>query len=240
MTDAPNSPALPQPCPADEADWARAYAMRRLEMLGELAELGLDVARAVERQASDPSAPQVVPGDVALAYARVSRAVRLTLMLQAKLIEDMKASEEASGEARVMLDPVNRTKARVHAIVDRVALSQHPDEPETRDRLLEEAADHLDDEDLYGDLLEYPLSTLVARLCKDLGLEPDWAELAEELWAVREVESGEVGWPLAGLNLRTTSPTLGRGRGEPSAEEPMVERAGGCHDAASSPHPNSS
>jgi hypothetical protein len=260
MTDASTGPApIPAkegtPCPADEAHWARAYAMRRLEMLGELAELGLDVARAVERQASDPSAPRVVQGDVALAYARVSRAVRLTLMLQARLIEDMKAASAAETEAAAepdRLSPEYRRKARVERIVERLAETEHPDDEDRVTELIVEAGERLDDEDLYGDLLERPVSELVARICKDLGLEPDWAELAEELWAVREVESGDVGWPLA---RQTTSPTLQRGRGGVSSvaanglaamrtaelsEEPMVESAGGWHAAATSTLPNSS
>jgi hypothetical protein len=211
MTDAPTSPALPPLCPADEADRARGYALRQLEMLGELAGIGLDVARAVERQAAGrpagPEAPApVFQGDLALAYSRVSRAVRLTLMLQSRLIEDMKASDKAGAEGRAAaedeaaeiearFDPAYRMKARVEAIVERVAEASHDEE--AVDDLLRESAERLDDEDLYGDLLERPLSELVARLCKDLGLNPDWAELAEELWAVREVSSGDVGWPLA-------------------------------------------
>src|SRR5262249_44535607 len=81
------------------------------------------------------------------------------------------------------------------AIVERVATASHDEK--TVDRLLRESAERLDDEDLYGDLLERPVSELVARLCKDLGLHPDWAELAEELWAIREAGSGRPGWPLA-------------------------------------------
>jgi len=219
MTDAPTSPALPQPCPADEADWARAYAMRQLEMLGELAEIGLDVARAIERQASGrtdaqdgdaPTTPAVFQGDPALAYARVSRAVRLTLMLQARLIEDLKAADKAGAEAgaeaaaeTARLEPAYRKKVRVEAIVERLIEAEHPDDEETLDTLMADAGERLDDEDLYGDLLERPVSEIVARLCKDLGLAPDWAELAEELWAVREVESGRPGWPLAQQALPT-------------------------------------
>jgi hypothetical protein len=200
--------------PADDADWARAYALRQLQLLGELAEIGLDVARAVERQASgrNDDQPEVFQGDLALAYSRVSRAVRLTLMLQAKLIEDLRAADMAGAEERAAAeaeaakdlerrDPAYQRKARVEAIVERLIEAEHPDEEETVDDVLREAAERLDDEDLYGDLLERPVSELVARLCKDLGLEPDWAELAEEFWAVREVQSGRPGWPLAERRL---------------------------------------
>jgi hypothetical protein len=206
MTDAVTPLPAPPPCPADdEAEWTRALARRQLELLGELAEIGLEIARAVERQAQEPAA---APGDAPLAYSRVSRAVRLTLMLQSKLIEALTASDKDAGAARAaaeaeaaktreMQDPAYQMKARIEAIVARVAGRRLRRDGQAVERVLRESAERLDDEDLYGDLLERPVSELVARLCKDLGLDPDWAELAEELWAVREVESGHIGWPLA-------------------------------------------
>jgi hypothetical protein len=138
----------------------------------------------------------VVPGDVALAYARVSRAVRLSLMLQARLIDDMKAAEAKAADDRKDDDPKARAKLRVDTIVQRVSADQHAGEPVMHEWVLRESPERLNDEDVFGDILERPISESVARLCKQLGLDPDWAELAEELWAVREVESGHVGWPL--------------------------------------------
>jgi hypothetical protein len=233
MTDAPSTPALPEPCPADEADWARGFAMRRLQILGELAELGLDVARAVERQASGAAEAPVVQGDVALAYARVSRAVRLTLMLQSKLIEALKTGDAAADQARAeaaqesgRFSPEYQRKMRVERIVERLAEAEHPDAEDLVTDLIHEAGERLDDEDVYGDLMERPLSELVARLCKDLGLEPDWADLAGELWAVREIESGQVGWPLEGL-AQTRPPPLAGGRDRSYTIDLDAQRAGG-------------
>jgi hypothetical protein len=209
--------------------------MRRLEMLGELAELGLEVARAVERQATDPSAPQ--SGDVALAYARVSRAVRLTLMLQARLIDDMKAPKTApktvpgptADEAEVTaephrLGPADQRKARIERIVERLAESEHPDDDDHVADLVTEAGERLDDEDLFGDLLDIPISEAVARLCKDLGLEPDWSELAQELWAVKEVESGHVGRPLSAYLARARQRAGGGARDDDRQAEAFHQR----------------
>ena len=217
MSDPATLPALPTLAPPDEAHWSHAFALRQLQLLGELAELGLDVARAVERQAGDmhscvspdPRPALAFQGDPALAYARVSRAVRLTLMLQAKLIDAMKAAETADAAARTQPDrfsPEYQRKARVERIVERLAEAEHPDAEDQVTDLLAEAAERLDDEDLYGDLLDRPMSELVARICQDLGLAPDWAGLAQELWAVKEVESGQPGWPLAGLAGQTRPP----------------------------------
>ena len=57
------------------------------------------------------------------------------------------------------------------------------------------------------------MGEIVARLCKDLGLEPDWSELSQELWATRELTSPNAE-ALAG----------GGPRAERS-EEPVVEGA---------------
>ena len=264
MTDAATNPALPPPCPAEAADWARPFALRQLELLGELAELGLYVARAVERQASgraEPAGGPVFQGDPALAYARVSRAVRLTLMLQARLIEDLKAQDAGAATARTeaprepdRVSPEYQRKVRLERIVERLAEAEHPDGDDEVSDLVTEAGERLDDEDLYGDLMDRPLSELVARLCQDLGLEPDWAELAGELWAVREIDSGHVGWPLAGrrvlprkageVSAQLTEGAFHSDTGRPSpyaglSEQQTLQRALADLDAAASPLPNS-
>ena len=221
MTDAAEAPHTPAPndSPAIDADdWTRPFVMRELQLLGDLAEIGVKVARAIERRV-DNAGPDEDLRPVAMAYNRTARAVRLTLMLHAKVIKDRKADdataekarEEAKDEEYARSDPAHIRKCRVGQIVNRIAEAEHPDDEEKVDRLIDEADERLDDEDLYGDLMQRPLSELVARLCKDLNLDPDWAELAEELWAVRELESGEPGWPLAAI-----SPTRSvAGGGEP-------------------------
>jgi hypothetical protein len=211
MTPAPDTPTLNPPA-SDAEDWTRPFALRQLQLLGDLAEVGLEVARAVERRARDAGADEDM-SRIAMAYSRTARAVRLTAMLQAKLVKDLKADGQAAAEAeqeaaalKARFDPAYRRKARAEAIVERVAEARHPDDEDRVDHLMRESAERLDDEDLYGDLLERPISELVARLCKSLGLDPDWAELAEELWAAQEIESGEPGWPLAGLATERTCP----------------------------------
>jgi hypothetical protein len=192
---------------------------RQLQILGELAEIGLEVARAVGA-APGPA------GDLALAYARVSRAVRLTLMLQSQLIEDAAAAarERARPEPAPAL-PEDIRKARVTRIVERLVTAEHRHDVDMADELSAEAAERLDDEDVYGDLMQRPMSELVARLCRDLGLEPDWAQLAQELWAQQEIASGDVGAPLS-----TTRPLPLAGEGDREA----VERARHKHPTEAS------
>jgi hypothetical protein len=180
---------------------------RQLTMLGELAEFGMEQVRALDRciRKTDPE-PSAADLDVAaLAYARVSRAVRLTLMLQSKVAE---ATQIAIADAQAAAGkperpppapphPFDVRKARVERVVERLAQAEHPDDVDRVLDLAYEASERLDDEDVYGDLLDRPMSEIVARLCKDLGLSPDWSELAQELWAKAEIATGEPGWPLA-------------------------------------------
>ncbi len=221
MTDA--ATALNQTHPSDarqgdgQRDWARPWLERQLAILGRLAEDGLEIAQAIKRQAvqavqavaaDDPApAPKVVRGDVTVAYARAARAVRLTLMLQSQVIEAIQAldrkqsADAAAARTRAEIDRpglVRRRKHRVQRAVWRVA-SDAFDDNNTLERLFKEAGECLDADDIYGDILDTPMSELIAAICNDLGLSPDWPTLAQEAWAKGELESGKVGAPLAAL-----------------------------------------
>ena len=191
----------------DGADWARPLLERQLWVLGQLAEGGLQVARAIERQATGAGSGDGGPNlnDLALAYARVARAVRMTLLLQSRLIQDAQTADKLKAHTahcakvrqeaqRPLLE--DERKARVERIVGRIAQGEH-DDAETVERIVEEAAERLDQDDIYGDVLSKPVSEIVARICEDLGLDPDWPRLAEEAWARAEIESGAAGSPLA-------------------------------------------
>jgi hypothetical protein len=219
--------------------WARSLAMRQLQVLGELAEQGLEIGRAIERRAkaAEPGEPSGVDlNAVAMAHARVARAVRLTIMLQSRLIADVQAGEEgaarkaaAAARQEARLDPEYVHKARVERIVERVAMAEHGDDEDEMDRLTTEASERLDDDDLYPDPLSRPIGALVASLCRDLGLDPDWTRLAEEAWAKAEVESGAPGSPFV-----HTAPMRSMAGGEPPAAERVVEGEGGVHDVETS------
>lgn len=197
--------------PASASDaWARPVLDRNLALLGEIAEIGLQVARAVERQVT-AEGPVDVEG-AARAYARAARAVRQTVMLQSRIIEAIQAGAEAIFRARQAAEdeaaraaPGYVRKARIERVVERLAMAEHGEDEDEVDRLVCEAGERLDDEDLYGDLMDRPMSELVERICKDLGLDADWTALARELWARREVESGRIGSPLRGV-LGTLDP----------------------------------
>ncbi|CAN7213580.1 hypothetical protein LJR219_000685 [Phenylobacterium sp. LjRoot219] len=251
--------------PADEAAPAaaaaalRAVLERQLAVLGRLAEAGLNIALSVERRATAaeaaeddaaeaaPVAPPGASGDVALAYARVSRAVRLTVALQGRVVKELQALDEEAVRRRVRCEAEAgrerreaqaARKARVERIVERLIRAEAADEAEG-ERLADEAYERLEDDDIYGELTARPVSEIIARVCHDLGLAPDWTRLAEEAWAQDELAGGSVGAPLTAIRwldppgpepsgddpgALSSSPACGRGG--PPGEHRAVEREG--------------
>lgn len=217
---------------------------RDLEILRELAEIGLGVAAALGRQARGapaadappPARPHPAPSNddaaapdmaaIALAYCRVSRAVRQAVLLHAKLTEDRRASAQAAA-SRAELDALERPDhvaariAQVERIAQRVAMAHDESDREddlhgaSIERLVAERCERLDDDDIY-DVLAHPVSETIALICRDLCLAPDWPRLAEEAWAQAELQSDAVGAPLAAL--RTGS---GGGTRERPAPKPI-------------------
>ena len=188
--------------PDDAPVVVRALIERQLQVLGRLAEAGLNIALAVESQAI-AAAEEPEPARLAslvLAYGRASRATRLTVTLQARLIKDLQALDEVSvrHERAERRKREEARKARVERIVERVIQAASSDEAEI-DRLAGEACERLEHDDFYGDLLDRPVSEIIALVCRDLGLAPDWGRLAEEAWAQDEIRSGVAAAPLAAL-----------------------------------------
>ena len=68
-------------------DPAAARTERHLHMLAELAEIGMDLAREVRRQALDTSEDAPSAADLALTFSRIARAVRQTVALESRLAE---------------------------------------------------------------------------------------------------------------------------------------------------------
>jgi hypothetical protein len=227
-------PAAAEPPPASAAD-ARAQIDEQLAMLKRVAEVGMALTLQIEGQARgevpEGQAPAAL-GDLALAYSRAARALRLTVMLQSRLMRDregidgraeIKARTAAAFEQARRSDPAYVHKTRVERIVERVAREACGEDEAALDRLMTDAVERLDDEDLYGAVLDRPVGELVALICRDLGLDPDWARLSEEAWAKAEARSG-----LPGSPFHPASPiAAAMAGGGPPAEERAADGAGG-------------
>ena len=205
----------------DASAQVRALVEQEVAMLTRLAQIGLDIAEAVRRQAvaqaqaaERAAEPGAAPAEVCvgrsepgLVYPRVARAVRLTLALRSKAVKELLALDQGEAQARqardkavadaeVEADPVERRRDRIGRIVRRLIEAEEGD-PKEVERLSSDVWERLEDEDqdVYGDLMARPIGEIVARICEDLELSPDWKALAREAWAVEEAASGTPGSP---------------------------------------------
>jgi hypothetical protein len=187
MTD-PATPLTPPdeapfpPCAEGEA-WARPMLRRELEVLGELAELGLTMARAITDQATGAAtAEPVIQGDLPLAFSRVSRAVRMAVLLQAKLIQDIKTGgrKAAPGEDEdevptkweiewVDVDPGD-------PLFDEL---EERDQPST-ERAENERRERLERDDIHAAVMGRPKEEVIAEIRRDLGVAPEASDLPLE------------------------------------------------------------
>jgi hypothetical protein len=202
--------SCPAPAPEDLASFANdeapdpsvVRAERRLRLLEELTEIGMELARALRPSlpadgAADEAAsegPATEMGrakgrDPADAFARLSRAVRLTLALEARTdqaLRDLKSGivrvreqERAEAAERAEVAAVHdhlTRQAQVLDLVMSVAEAETEDEGEF-ENLCEALEERLKEDEAYVDCDKRPLRETVERLCKDLALTPDWSPL---------------------------------------------------------------
>jgi hypothetical protein len=248
----------------DPFDWAQTLLIRQVMRLEALSESALRMAQAIEGQVTQSrglaevvsaTAGSVAAGPpppaldaAAMSFSRVARGMHMTALLQSRLIgelEQARRREETRAEAeqdagleaerdKQRNDPARARKIRVEGIVARVATIRCGDDDQALDRLMTEAWDRLEDDDIYGDVMTRPVGELVAVICRDLGLEPDWPSLSQEAWAREEIESGAENSPFVNLQSARPPPfAAANGGGGPPAdpgkmpgEEPGVVGAG--------------
>jgi hypothetical protein len=206
MSNLAPTPQDPACLAADEApDPAVLRAERRLRVLEELTEIGMELARALKPAAEaceDPSDDKAhgKGRDPADAFGALSRAIRLTLALEART--DAELRDLKAGIVRVR----EKKRAKVAKRARIAATREHEDR---RDRLsylvanLAEAEigdgddfenlcaaleERLDEDEAYIDCAKWPLRETVERLCKDLALSPDWSRWAGEDWSVDDAD----------------------------------------------------
>jgi hypothetical protein len=184
---------------APEAPAVDAWSERKLAILSELAEAGLEIAlalkgRIIETTTLEPDPASAVEyADLTRAFDRASRAVRLSIALRDKLLKDAAASKPGRDPAQ---EPRGQRAERVRRIVRRVVKAEFKTGPlcEALDRHVSE---RLYDVDITGDLSNRSIGELVARICADLGLMPRWRDFAEEAWAQAEIAGRPPGSPYA-------------------------------------------
>ena len=201
MFDGPDITSTPPPI--SDPDDADTWGERQLVILSELAEASLEIAlalktRIVEMAASEPDpACASACADLARAFDRTSRAVRMAIALRQRLLKDdplgVQAARTAAREARSL------QAGRVRRIVRRVVRGVFKDGP-VCEALDSHVAERLFDPDITGELVGRPIGALVAQICADLALAPRWLEFAQEAWAQAEItqrppDSPYAAWP---------------------------------------------
>ncbi|MDB5479495.1 MAG: hypothetical protein JWO83_548 [Caulobacteraceae bacterium] len=167
-------------------------------MLRRLAELGMKLAEELAGRGV-PGADRPEPKhDPAESFARISRAVRLTLALEARFEQDLAALREGGAPAAPAVDPEawvppddpGGWKTRDHPSAHRNRIRDNVwdvinHETAITDLLpsheiLDDLHERLTEGECYDSVLYRPLRESVEAICKDLGLTPDWSRWTED------------------------------------------------------------
>jgi len=190
--------------PADEApDPLVLLAESRLRLLRELAEIGMELARRSLNTGAPADGESITETgrsrgrDPAEAFAPLSRAIRLTLTLEAKTaaeLRDLKAgvvrereeerTRTAKGREAAAAKDAKERAVRVRELVAEAAEFEIADVYEFA-QVYHALHERLDEDPAYDDCGVRPLRETVERLCKDLMLSPDWSRWDGEGW-IRE------------------------------------------------------
>ena len=154
-----------------------------MRVMAHLSEIGLGLARRLQDEVCG-GAPVTMLGDVALMYSRIARTVRQCIALEVKIDEALRewlALSEAERAERRALDGAKASGARAvdegeaEALVDIERGSREwRGEPERGERAERFWADSYVIED-EGSFVE-----IVAKVCRDLGVSPDWSAWSED------------------------------------------------------------
>jgi len=248
---APIAAAAPPDPPGDRAlslaarldAEVEAMEARHLAQLEVLAGIGVALAEAVGRRVARLQAVEIEAGGesdaagelnaLGMSLNRVTRAVRLTMTLEARVRAARRArllgleTERAQVAARAAEAEAKRVDARARlvcqAVEDTVKLDILRRNGEDASALDGEAIEYDEPEEdeideaiwaaerlllkgkAYAGFADRPVSAVVAQVCADLGLTPDWSVWADEDWAIEEAEALP-GSPFAGPAPLETGP----------------------------------
>lgn len=173
-----------------DAKAAHALAEQHLRMLTEIAEVGMELIRAIAQTAKADPSTVAAAGE---AFCKVSQAVRRTIALQARLAADLKSgrADLAAERARRRAETAETHKAaKADAIIGGLhdayfVSTPRPEYDDMVERLLEDTLEHLADADEMRGWLDRPVGETVAKLCTALGLDPDACAAEAGAWTVR-------------------------------------------------------
>ena len=208
----------------DPGGAAGALLDRQVEMLGELAQLGLDLARAVaghvqyQIKSSQDGWNFGFPADPGAAFAKIAQAVRRSLALQAYLLAGGAAGETglfAKPKALVSL-PAPKPAVLTDKTEGRKGQGGQDREGPADDRdpifdIRRDLGALLDQPVRLSEAVSRPLSPEVAQCCEAMGLDPERLEFTEQGWVVLAAANDPAGpTPLAAWWPATVPGVKGR------------------------------
>ena len=182
--------AFLDPAPLD----LEALKAAQVAVLQELAEIGMQIVRAVRDEVLGPADPETSArpsllgkGDPALTYSRFAKAVRQTLALQVRVAEGLetaRAEEKRRRANEAQLELQHREEDVREYVAQAIAAeAERGDASEKEAERLLDALDERIEEGRYDDLLpDAPFPELIAHICADLGVSPDWRLWKDHDW----------------------------------------------------------
>jgi hypothetical protein len=169
----------PDPAPADPAV---DRAERHGRVLQELTDLGMRLARAVSAQAAEADA-ETAHG-LALDFARIARAVRQTVALEARLADERQTALAARAQRRdrEAAELARRRTHRIETLVERAIDAEAAGDE--ADNLYADLRERLEDADDLAGFHDRPLPEIVALICQDLGLTPPELHWDDPDWGI--------------------------------------------------------
>jgi hypothetical protein len=155
---------------------------RQDRILAELSELGLVLARDLQARALQAEDAKTA-ADLSLAFHRISRSIRQTLALEAKLERDRQRQEREvrSDLAREAQGQVQKRWSQLSATVQREIWTEA--EGDEAEHLLNDLDDWLEVEALSDDFALAPIETQIERIRQDLGLPAPEGDPLRPGWA---------------------------------------------------------
>lgn len=214
VASAPSAPSNADAC---------AAIVRQLAALDRVARMGMLIAEAVGRGFLALVAGRGGLGRAVRVFERVSRAVRLAFALQLKLCADLDRLRSSAPSA----DPPPRA-------ADRPAVERAPAVERDVERAEQtERGDGREPHDRFGPILRRPVEEVIARICRDLGVFPEWRRLVEDAWARPDADLPQIAELPAAPAARSRARPASRARDV--APSPAWRR-GASAGAASHPH----
>ncbi len=216
------------------AEAAQRLALARIERQIAALEAG-------EVDAAEDEAAKGRRSDPVATAERMARTVRLSLALAARLDgdepvrrargrSDAVAEREAEAEARKRAREAREHAELVHAarredmvfeVLEATLKAEGLDRDDVHERAVEineRVAESMADREWEYDYVRRPVGAVIAKLCEDFGLEPDWSLWADQAWAIEEAATNAEGSPYAAGGAAWVKAQASEPPGEPQAE----------------------